>query len=139
MQTFVPFERYDASLECLDRQRLGKQRVEVMQIYNALTGHSKGWGNHPATNMWRGHAGALLDYGIMACLVWTDHGYKDTVKDKLLALRDNVDLGESFHYPPWWGGPIHESHQASLVRKNPEFYRPLFPLVDPDLPLYWPV
>jgi hypothetical protein len=139
MQTFVPFENYEDSAECLDRQRLGKQRVEVLQIYNALTGHSHGWANHPATRMWRGHAGALLDYGIMVCLVWTARGYIDNTRDKLLTLRDNVDLGESFHYPPWWGGPIHESHQAALVRKDPNFYRPIFPDVDDTIPYYWPV
>lgn len=139
MQTFVPFENYEASAECLDRQRLGKQRVEVLQIYNAMIGHSHGWANHPATRMWRGHAGALLDYGIMVCLVWSGRGYKDTVREKLIDLRDDVDLSESFHYPDWWGGRIHESHQAALVRKNPEFYRPIFPDVDDTIPYFWPV
>ena len=39
MQTFVPeATSYAASVRVLDRQRLGKQRVEVLQIVSALTG-----------------------------------------------------------------------------------------------------
>ena len=53
MQTFLPYKDFTKSAKALDNKRLGKQRVEVKQILNALDGKSKGWTNHPATNMWR--------------------------------------------------------------------------------------
>lgn len=34
---------------------------------------------------------------------------------------------------------FHRSHQSNLIRKLPEFYRPLFPGVPDDLPYIWPV
>ena len=34
---------------------------------------------------------------------------------------------------------IHLSHQSNLVRKDREFYAPLFPGVPDDLPYIWPV
>jgi Pyrimidine dimer DNA glycosylase len=89
--------------------------------------------------MWRGHAGALLDYGIAVCLEWVSRGYNDTMYDRFVTMSEEVDLGESFHYPTWWGGPIHMSHQAALVRKDPTFYRPIFPDVDDTIPYFWPV
>ena len=38
MQTFLPYSDFEQSLSCLDNKRLGKQRVESMQILNILTG-----------------------------------------------------------------------------------------------------
>lgn len=37
----------------LDDRRLGKQRVEAMQIIDAIEKDGKGWKNHPATAAWR--------------------------------------------------------------------------------------
>lgn len=37
MQTFVPFPDFARSAAVLDDKRLGKQRVEVLQIVRALT------------------------------------------------------------------------------------------------------
>ena len=34
MQTFLPYADFKRSAESLDNKRLGKQRVEAMQIYN---------------------------------------------------------------------------------------------------------
>jgi hypothetical protein len=42
--------------------------------------------------------------------------------------------------PPWMGRPdIHVSHQSNLVRKDPEFYGPIFAGVSADLEYVWPV
>lgn len=38
MQTFLPYKDFKKSAQALDRQRLGKQRVETMQLMTALTG-----------------------------------------------------------------------------------------------------
>lgn len=41
---------------------------------------------------------------------------------------------------PWWlGDPgFHEARQSNLIRKAPEFYGPLWPMVSADLPYVWP-
>jgi len=36
MQTFLPYYNFRKTAQCLDYKRLGKQRVEVWQIYNTL-------------------------------------------------------------------------------------------------------
>ena len=36
MQTFLPYPDFERSAKVLDNKRLGKQRVEVLQILNVL-------------------------------------------------------------------------------------------------------
>jgi Pyrimidine dimer DNA glycosylase len=45
MQTFLPFPSFEESARVLDNKRLGKQRVETMQILKALTLPTYGWKN----------------------------------------------------------------------------------------------
>lgn len=134
MQTFVPEETFGACAAVLDNKRLGKQRVETLQILRALTGLSRGWTNHPATRMWRGHEAGLCAYGIAVCAEWVGRGYKDTCAEKmrLIVTPDATDL-------PWWWGDqsIMESHRSNLVRKAPHLYRPRYSDVPDDLPYVW--
>ncbi len=55
-------------------------------------------------------------------------------------IRTQEILAKAGELPPWLGDPaLHRSHQPSLLRKDPEFYRPLFgPDVPDDLPYVWP-
>lgn len=134
MQTFVPEDTFGACAAALDSKRLGKQRVEVLQILKALTGGSWGWRNHPATKMWEGHEAGLCAYGLAVCGEWVARGYKDTCADKMRAIisPDPTDL-------PWWWGNVEmmESHRSNLVRKAPDFYRPRYPSVSDALPYLW--
>lgn len=141
MQTFVPRPDFAASAACLDRQRLGKQRVETLQILKALLTGS-GWVNHPATKMWRGHELALMEYQAATVAEWTRRGYKDTCLEKSLQLvADHLTDGMSRDLPPWWGDErVHRSHRANLLRKLPEHYGPLFESdLEPMDGYYWPV
>ena len=53
MQTFLPYPDFAESARCLDRQRLGKQRVETAQILRCIVeNRTGGWANHPAVRMW---------------------------------------------------------------------------------------
>lgn len=54
MQTFLPYPSFRESAKCLDNKRLGKQRVECIQIIKAINNPKYGWQNHPAVKMWRG-------------------------------------------------------------------------------------
>lgn len=135
VNTFVP---YDDPAECarvLDRQRLGKQRVEVLQLLRALFGHTKGWYNHPAARMWRGYEGALANYGVVICREWVRRGYKDTCVGKITLM-----IEPDTHWPPWWGDLlVHRSHRSNLIRKDPGHYQAFWPDVPSDLPYVWPV
>lgn len=135
MQTFVPYADFKNSANVLDRQRLGKQRVEVLQIMNSLTGISGGWSNHPAVKMWRGHEAGLAAYGVSVCEVWISRGYKDTCLEKIVSLvaPDYSD------YPKWWGDErIHSSHRANLLRKLPNHYSQFGWTENPCNPYFWP-
>lgn len=136
MQTFVPYTDHISSARCLDRSRLGKQRVEGYQILKALLGYSSGWISHPATKMWAGHEAGLCAYIIYICDEWTRRGYSDSVLDKVV----NMIYPDENDFPYWWGDPrVHESHRGNLVRKLPEFYGQYWPDADPTMPYFWPV
>lgn len=138
MQTFLPYADFDKSAQCLDRQRLGKQRVETLQILKSLS-QGGGWSNHPAVKMWRGHEMVLLEYGLAVCREWTSRGYKDTCAEKMVAMASESGVNWGRSVPRWLGEPaFHRSHQSNLVRKNPEFYIPVFGQV-PELEYVWPV
>lgn len=144
MQTFLPFPDDRASATVLDDRRLGKQRVEVLQVLRALTFVDYGWRNHPAVRMWRGFVPALVAYGVAVCDEWTARGRADAVKEGLLAFTggrepDRARLREGGQLPPWFGcDAVHQSHRSALVRKDPVHYRPFFPDVPDDLPYVWP-
>lgn len=134
VQTFLPYSNFLDSAYVLDRQRLGKQRVEAKQILLALDGTSKGWVNHPAVKMWRGYEGALAFYGAVVCAMWAERGYVDNLLPFFGERMTN-----DFVVPPWLGDEdFHRSHQSNLVRKDPAHYGPLFPGVPDDLEYVWP-
>lgn len=141
MQTFLPYDGYTRSAKVLDRQRLGKQRVEVLQIITALV-DGKGWIHHPATKMWKGHELQLGLYGMLICKEWQRRGYNDTCLMKIynkLERPNLVAMGQA-PKPDWFGDEdFHRSHQSNLIRKLPDHYGPLFPGVPDDLPYIWPV
>lgn len=139
MQTFLPYPSYQRSVIVLDRQRLGKQRVEALQIARTLAGISNGWRNHPAVRMWDGYLPSLVKYGVAACDAWTGRGYRDTCRAKLL---DIVPLDVAFRSkePPFIGDDaFHASHRSNLLRKNPEWYARYEWSEPSDLPYVWPV
>lgn len=140
MQTFLPYDGYTRSAKVLDRQRLGKQRVEVLQILGALI-DGKGWIHHPATKMWSGYELQLGLYGMLICKEWRSRGYNDTCLNKIYNKLGRPNLVEMAHSPKphWFGDPeFHLAHQSNLVRKFPEHYRPLFPGVPDNLDYVWP-
>ena len=139
MQTFLPYSDFKESARVLDRQRLGKQRVEVYQLLRAINGETKGWANHPAARMWRGYEKTLVVYGTTICAEWKARGYTDNMQSRIgeyfYKFSDAAD-----HRPSWLGTEeFHLSHQSNLVRKFPEHYAPQFPGVSPDLEYVWPV
>ncbi|MHA6792088.1 MSMEG_6728 family protein [Pseudonocardia bannensis] len=149
MQTFLPYPDFAASAATLDDLRLGKQRVEALQVVRALTRETYGWKRHPAVRMWDGHTEAAAAYGLAVCAEWTARGRPDTcavsIGEDLVAAgmappRSQAELEAAGLLPGWLGDErVHRSHRAALLRKDPAHYGPLFPAEDPDLPYFWPV
>jgi Pyrimidine dimer DNA glycosylase len=149
VQTFLPYADFERSARVLDPKRLGKQRVETIQVVRALTRPGYGWANHPAVLMWKGFEEALGRYGYVCCEVWTELGFGDTCAATIAAdlraagvdtVRTQPELATAGALPPWLGDEaVHRSHRSALVRKDATRYRPLFPEVPDDLPYVWPV
>ncbi|MFG2989452.1 MSMEG_6728 family protein [Streptomyces sp. NPDC048257] len=149
MQTFLPYPEFADSAAVLDPKRLGKQRVEALQVFRGLTVAGYGWARHPAVRMWTGYEEALVRYGLDVCGVWAAEGRADTCAGTLMAdylawrpgatVREQRRLAADGELPPWLGDDaFHRSHRSALLRKAPEFYRPHFPGVPDDLPYVWP-
>ncbi|MEU9032465.1 MSMEG_6728 family protein [Streptomyces sp. NPDC048383] len=149
MQTFLPFPSFEGSAVALDVRRLGKQRVEAVQVLRGLIVPGYGWRHHPAVRMWVGYEEALVRYGLDVCRAWTDEGRADTCAATLVrdfrawlpggAVRPQEQLALDADLPPWLGTPeFHRSHRSALIRKDPDFYRDRFPDVPDDLPYVWP-
>lgn len=137
MQTFLPYPSFTRSAKVLDRQRLGKQRVETYQILLALSGKKSSWINHPAVKMWRGYENSLVQYGVAVCREWKRRGYQDTCLEKIRRLRNTKK--RTIH-PSWIGKrEFHASHKSNLIRKDKKHYGKYFPNASGDLPYVWPV
>lgn len=129
MQTFIPYTQHRLSARSLDRQRLGKQRVECKQILLALAGESRGWVNHPAVKMWAGHERFLASYALNVCAEWRSRGYVDNLRQEIQDLSVSRFTLETSAPPRWWGGKrVHVSHMASLLRKDRDHYLAAFNL-----------
>ena len=83
MQTFLPYPGFAESAAALDAKRLGKQRVEALQVLRALTRTAYGWKRHPAVRMWVGYTEGVAAYGTAVCLEWIARGGADTVAGAL--------------------------------------------------------
>lgn len=141
MQTFLPFPSFKESAKCLDVKRLGKQRVETLQILQALV-HGSRWRNHPAVRMWERNIPVLVEYGVAICEEWLGRGYKDTCMGKILEFS----AGYGPTYTPSWLGneAFHKAHRQVLLGKNYNWYKQFnwqetpANMIDNKWPYIWP-
>lgn len=140
MQTFVPLtSSFEDIARTLDRARLNKQALEGWQILMTLLEldpqgdhrEPKGWVNHPAVKMWRGHEYALYRYIQAMVAEWIRRGYKSTIGDKAKAtMLRAYELGlleEPASNPMWMSdmsyfSEVASSHRVALLSKDYEWY-----------------
>lgn len=146
MQTFLPYKDFERSAQVLDWRRLGKQRIETLQILKALLNKSEGWRNHPATLMWEDHEFQLSRYGMYMCKEWKARGYNPGVTYPQVREIYNQLKEEGYRrdLPTWVGKKkFHQTHRQMLVWKAPKLYLGKFkdvlevPEVKPEY--WWPV
>lgn len=126
MITFLPYSSFFRSFASLDNKRLMKQRVEAYQLINALLGvptkkgKQSSYINHPAAKMWKGYVEALKLYFNVSLQEVSKRGFKNS----LPAYKINPKRLKC----PWWLGyqPFHNSHKASLLRKDKDWYSKKF-------------
>src|SRR5215213_1304460 len=133
MQTFLPVADFDESARFLDSPRLGKQRVETLQVLRALELPDYGWASHPVVRMWRGRTPGLVAYGLAMVRVWRERGFADTTETLIGEFAPEVvgvlqsELAAAGLLPSWVGDKeLHLSHRSNLMAKDPDFYRPRF-------------
>ena len=158
MQTFMPSLDYEETARVLDNKRLNKQALEGWQILMNLLeldpqgNHRapKGWSNHPAVKMWRGHENSLHAYIQAMVREWKRRGYNTTIGDKAEATlltfgRDNIPMT----HPKWLlddatAEMIASSHRLALLVKDYQWYSQFGWEEDPgyaptDYDYIWPV
>jgi hypothetical protein len=141
MQTFVPLtSTVDDIAKVLDNKRLNKQALEGWQILMTLLeldpqgNHRvpKGWVNHPAVKMWRGHEMALFMYVNAMVEEWKSRGYKSTIGTKAwgtiqVAMSKGIISDSTLDAPQWIEDrdlfeQIASSHRLALLNKDYEWY-----------------
>lgn len=141
VNTFLPLPSISKSWALLDKRRYLKQLVEATQIINALEKLEKneivkGFVNHPAVRMWKGYIPGLKYYFNLGRAIWIQKGH--TFAHPQYSIVEEIVL-------PWFIGwkDFHYSHMASLMRKEPNFYYPLFsslcPILNQERGYIWPV
>jgi len=133
MQTFLPYPDFKKSASVLDNARLGKQRLEAVQIIRANRKGEGGWINHPAVVQWRGYEYALRQY-LDACITeWVLRGFNNTMCRMWLQPHETPIM------PPWLGDKrYHASHRAVLLYKAPDHYSQFGWTETPEYNYYWP-
>ena len=138
MQTFLPYPDFLESAIVLDYRRLGKQRLEAMQLVNSIKklednpNVKVGWHNHPARRMWIGWVDALKLYHNVMIDEWIRRGYNNTMQ--------YYPMTKTVQYPPWIGDDrVHSSHRANLLRKDYKYYSMFGWKETPETNYFWPV
>lgn len=140
MQTFLTSASTDFSetAKSLDRLRLNKQALEAWQILMTNLAMDpdgnyrkpKGWYNHPAVKMWRGHEVTLYFYIKAMTDEWIARGYKTSILDKAKITMEHAQVKGLIHgseFPYWMKdqklySEIVSSHRQALLVKNYEWY-----------------
>lgn len=167
MQTYLPYPSFVASARVLDSERLRRQRVDSLQILQALTGNrlvpslpldgrphpdlaerwhleagrARDWTHHPAVLMWSGHIQALLAFQTAICAEWRARGHRDTCLEKSTLLVNASGFSPTpISMPTWWGVErLHAAHRGTLLAADPGWYAQFGWSDSPDPEGVWPV
>lgn len=129
VNTFIIADTPERCAQLLDYKRLGKQRVEGMQIITILEGKADGHSHHPVVAMWRDHIKALKYYTNCMIDEWIARGYKNTMSRYSMESTP-ITL-------PWWFTckQLQLSHCCALLLKDPIYYNKIWN-VTPDVAPY---
>ena len=146
MQTFIVSRRPDDIASILDTKRLGKQRVEAIQIVRKLLDlpnmsgkESKAWNNHPAVRMWKGYEPYLVKVYLFNMIdEWANRGKNGRLCRKHFLHLIRKVRHKKIVEPHWFKEDVFNSHKSNLLRKDSEYYSKFFSDVSNDLEYIWP-
>jgi len=167
MQTFLPYPNFSLSANVLDIKRLGKQRVESLQILKVLKQGQWTCPNCPGpVTHFNPYKTGYHCYNCEAPLkktAWYNHPavqmWKGYESGLMIYLKEMWIRWTTLGYedtcwekalgiwgyndlallPDWIGNDrFHLSHQSNLLRKNHEHYSQYFVGVPDNLPYVWP-
>lgn len=141
MQTFFTYPSFEDTAKSLDNKRLGKQRVEAMQIlkivewYETRKGPKPAWNRHPAVLQWVGYSEALRQYLQAMIDEWVHRGFNNTIQS---GVTDIIAV------MPWWTScdrytrEVIRTHRARLMQKDSDYY--FWENIETSgVDYYWPV
>jgi hypothetical protein len=149
MQTFITHADTNFSLTAheLDNKRLNKQALEAWQIMmtnlkldpEGNHREPKGWYNHPAVKLWRGHEPVLFEYICAMTMEWVRRGFKTTIDVKAfntLAVARDRGLLQHLSHPDWmrdleFFSKFVSSHRTALLVKDYDWYHKMCWSEDP--------
>lgn len=168
MQTFLPYDDVVKTMKCLDYQRLGKQRVEAMQIMKALKQGPKVIRCYDPKQLPAGRKyihiynyfpDKLSKYEKYVKTPWFNHPATKMWRDNLdaLAYYHNACIDEwiargynnnmlhikhkkKFKMPSWFGNKVfHAKHRGTLLSKNKKWYSQFKWKEKAVYDYYWPI
>jgi hypothetical protein len=147
VNTFITSNSLEECAKNLDYRRLGKQRVECLEIINSIENPTKGWKNHPVSIMWKDHVDALKLYCNYMINEWIVRKFSNNMVyyffgeeifdvnciffDIKTKKYEKVPKNSKYtiFFPKWFKWKEFQlSHQASLLRKDYNFYIKKFEL-----------
>ncbi len=155
MQVFIPEFDFVTCAQVLDRQRLGKQRVEARNILVVLLGkpawcsdkeynYLLRYKNAPQVLQWKESEICLIDYLRCICAEWKKRGYIDNCWQQSLEtckeiLKDK-DPAALVYQKPWWLDMYYVlRHRNTLLYKNIQHYRQFGWRNNPRIERFYPV
>ena len=140
MQTFITDFNMTQNAKNLDNKRCGKQRVECCQILKCLLIEESRWKCHPAVKMWKGYERFLTRKYLKAIITeWSLRGFNGEKCYDHFRRFSEIVIDKELIQPYWFTEDFIESHRSNLIRKFPEYYKPLFPNTKENLPYIWPI
>jgi hypothetical protein len=118
-QIFLPYRSFSRTAKVLDYKRLGKQRVEALRVYNAITGR-RPWTNQPLNIAWKPYPDQLWHYYHHISYEWIRRGYNHTLPLEIGPKRV-LDL-DKMGPIAWLTDEVLWEYQNWLYTKDPDYY-----------------
>ena len=129
--TFLPEPDFRLSAQCLDRKRLGSQRLEAKILFRVLNNEIVA-PQSKIVKMWKGYENALALYHDLVIEEWVSRGYANNMP----FMKPEGEI----IFPPWFGDiKVHSSHRAALLMKDFDWYSKFGWKELPEIKYYWPV
>ena len=154
MNTWLPYEDFEKSVECLTDNHLRMQVTDCAKILYWRTGMPIDGRNasrqqmlHPCVVQWDGYLSYLLDYSLEAMTQAQERTYYGTKKEEInkrveqiLFIVPTVESRLDNSEKPHWLGDkdYHDSHKSNLMRVNSFYKEYWITEVNEGLEYVWP-